>query len=77
VKSRIKPSVRKKAAKPPRKKAAKPSRPKKAVQGTVEPSPTGSCRYTDAFGEWQCDNDVTKADCDQKSGLWRQGGICA
>ena len=76
VKSRIKPSARKKAAKPPRKKALMVSRTKKSVDRTGAAAPTGACRYADSFGGMQCESPVTEAYCSSKGGIFSAGDRC-
>lgn len=38
--------------------------------------PTGSCRYSDVFGQIQCESPVTKGYCEGKGGFFTQDGRC-
>ncbi|MDQ2832598.1 MAG: hypothetical protein M3Y50_02430 [Acidobacteriota bacterium] len=46
-------------------------RPRAAVA-----DPTGSCRYTDVFGQIQCESPVLKAYCEGKGGFFTEDGRC-
>lgn len=47
-----------------------------AVQRLTLTEPTGSCRYSDSFGEPQCESPVTKGYCDSKGGFFAEEGRC-
>lgn len=51
-------------------------RPEPAERLAIAAEPTGRCDYTDAFGHPQCASPVTKGFCDEKGGVFTEGGEC-
>ena len=58
-----------------KKSPAKPA-PKSPEKKPASAEPTGCCRYSDAFGQMQCESPVTKSYCDSKSGFFTVNGRC-
>jgi hypothetical protein len=47
-----------------------------AAKGAADDAPTGSCRWSDGSGGFNCTGPVTKAQCDAIPGKFFPGGSC-
>lgn len=65
-----------KQASPPPGAVAGGDQPEPAEKYAVAAEPTGRCDYTDAFGHPECASPVTKGFCDDKGGVFTEGGEC-
>jgi hypothetical protein len=74
--SGVKRALRKPATPAQPQEAELASRKNDVTKKPAAPDPTGSCRYADSFGQFQCESPVTKIYCDGKSGFFTEGGRC-
>ena len=75
TKSKSSSKAKKKASRRRSKKTAL-RKAKRFVETVATPEPTGACRYTDSFGQLQCESPVTKAYCDGRNGFFTEDGRC-